>query len=104
MQSEERLSTGDIAGGGDTGADRDRTSADSPPADAAAVPPKRVDRDDAGGAADARAGDRPAPAAAAAAGPDGDAAPPLADADGFQARLEEIQVRFVDEPRGAVED
>ena len=35
---------------------------------------------------------------------DGDAAPLLADAEGFQARWEEIQVRFVDEPRGAVED
>jgi hypothetical protein len=63
----------------------------------------------------------PAPAAAAAAGagdtapradaPDrnsttnGDtAAPLLADSEGFQARWEEIQVRFVDEPRGAVED
>jgi hypothetical protein len=34
----------------------------------------------------------------------GDAAPLLADSDGFQARWEEIQVRFVDEPRGAVED
>lgn len=34
----------------------------------------------------------------------GDNAPLLADADGFQARWEEIQVRFVDEPRGAVED
>jgi hypothetical protein len=35
---------------------------------------------------------------------DGDAAPLLSDAGGFQARWEEIQVRFVDEPRGAVED
>jgi hypothetical protein len=34
----------------------------------------------------------------------GDAAPLLADADSFQSRWEEIQVRFVDEPRGAVED
>jgi hypothetical protein len=34
----------------------------------------------------------------------GDAAPLLADSGGFQARWEEIQVRFVDEPRGAVED
>jgi hypothetical protein len=30
--------------------------------------------------------------------------PLLADAEGFRARWEEIQVRFVDEPRGAVED
>jgi hypothetical protein len=35
---------------------------------------------------------------------DGDAAPLLADSEGFQSRWEEIQVRFVDEPRGAVED
>ena len=35
---------------------------------------------------------------------DGDAAPLLADSDSFQSRWEEIQVRFVDEPRGAVED
>jgi len=35
---------------------------------------------------------------------DGDAAPLLADSDAFQSRWEEIQVRFVDEPRGAVED
>ena len=34
----------------------------------------------------------------------GDTAPLLADAEGFQSRWEEIQVRFVDEPRGAVED
>jgi hypothetical protein len=34
----------------------------------------------------------------------GDAAPLLADSEGFQSRWEEIQVRFVDEPRGAVED
>ena len=34
----------------------------------------------------------------------GDAAPLLSDAGGFQTRWEEIQVRFVDEPRGAVED
>jgi hypothetical protein len=35
---------------------------------------------------------------------DADTAPLLADADSFQSRWEEIQVRFVDEPRGAVED
>src|SRR4051812_48923762 len=78
----------------------------------------------AGARADADATpDRPAPEAAAAApaaetstargdtddtgrttGGAGDATPLLADADGFQSRWEEIQVRFVDEPRGAVED
>jgi hypothetical protein len=34
----------------------------------------------------------------------GDSAPLLADSESFQSRWEEIQVRFVDEPRGAVED
>jgi hypothetical protein len=34
----------------------------------------------------------------------GDATPLLADGEGFQSRWEDIQVRFVDEPRGAVED
>jgi hypothetical protein len=178
MESEERLSTRDIAGGGDTATERDASLADTPPADTAAVPPERADRDyDDGGAVGAgRAGDgdvvtdeptagrgpsresladpaaggtdgmdagddadRPAPAAATAAADtaaadtatrdsatrdtaagtgsgaaatgagagtdgDGDAAPLLADAEGFQGRWEEIQVRFVDEPRGAVED
>ena len=184
MESEDRLSTRDIAspGGGDTGPERDPTLADNPPADTAAVPPERADReyDEGGGAgaisaeragegdvvtdepsagrgpsresiadrgagdtADGGADDRPAPAAATAAAAgtgegtatgdsgtsggyaatdtgsdttagtgtggdtgtgDGDAAPLLADAEGFQARWEEIQVRFVDEPRGAVED
>jgi hypothetical protein len=179
MDSEERLSTRDIAGGGDTATDRDPTSADTPPADTAAVPPDRADRDyddggavaagraengdgdvvtdepagrgssresladpDAGGAAGDDDAGRPAPAAAAAAGSaagdpavrdtaagdatardttaddtatgtaatgtsaaaDGDDNPLLADAEGFQGRWEEIQVRFVDEPRGAVED
>jgi hypothetical protein len=176
MESEERLSTRDIASGGsDTAPERDATLADNPPADTAAVPPERTDRDyDNGGggavaadragdvvtdeptagrgpsresiadpAAGETADDRPAPAAAAAAagaagtaatddagtaggtarddddaagtgsdaaadtatdGGDGDATPLLADAEGFQGRWEEIQVRFVDEPRGAVED
>jgi len=33
-----------------------------------------------------------------------DAAPLVTDGEAFQSRWEEIQVRFVDEPRGAVED
>jgi len=33
-----------------------------------------------------------------------DAGPLLPDSEGFQSRWEDIQVRFVDEPRGAVED
>jgi hypothetical protein len=42
----------------------------------------------------------------APAGPAADQgeAPLLDDSEGFQSRWEEIQVRFVDEPRGAVED
>src|SRR5919107_1701664 len=91
MVSEERLSTRDIAGGGDTATDRDETLADTPPADTAAVPPDRADRDyddgdvvtdeptgrgpsresiadpAAGDTAGDEAADRPAPAAAAAA-------------------------------------
>src|SRR5438045_487247 len=59
MESEERLSTRDIAGGGDTATDRDPTLADTPPADTAAVPPDRADRDydDGGAVAADRAGD-----------------------------------------------
>src|SRR3954468_8949255 len=58
MQSEERLSTRDIAGGGDTATDRDPTPAD-PPADTAAGSRERAHPDyDAGGAVAAdRAGD-----------------------------------------------
>jgi hypothetical protein len=151
-RSDERLSTRDIASGGDREpeAERDTALADpveSPPADAAAVPEEQTYRDvdqqpDEGGAV--LAGDRPerdddtdvrSPAGAVAADADADARPeadtaatadtgarPEADtaatrtaaedeggpllegADEFQSRWEEIQVRFVDEPRGAVED
>jgi hypothetical protein len=45
----------------------------------------------------------PATAGNAATGA-GHAAPLLDDGEGFRSRWEEIQVRFVDEPRGAVED
>src|SRR3954469_17471809 len=177
-RSDERLSTRDIASPSsgaetDTAPERDARLADTPPADTAAVPDDRADRDfdgggavaadraepvgdgdvvtdervesrersresiadpqaggtaGAGGARDTRsAGDTAGagtdaaaagPSAAASradAGADGrdtqrdstanrDAAPLLSDAGGFQARWEEIQVRFVDEPRGAVED
>src|SRR3954447_14431946 len=59
MESEDRLSTRDIAGGGDTATERDETLADTPPADTAAVPPERADRDydDGGAVAADRAGD-----------------------------------------------
>jgi hypothetical protein len=167
-RSDERLSTRDIASPSgadtaDTDTERDATL-DAPPADTAAVPPERADRDFDDGGGGAVAADRvdraepvgdgdvvtdepaagrgpsrasiadseaaetdrtdtrddtaaaAAPAAAAAAPRDAgsstssngsstdDAGPLLADADGFQSRWEEIQVRFVDEPRGAVED
>src|SRR4051794_28698819 len=169
-RSDERLSTRDIAspGGAETAAtdtdtrtaERDAALADSPPADSAAVPPERADReyDDGGGGAvaasrmepvgdgdvvtdepvegrepsresiaapaegagptrDTGAGDTSAAGTAAAAAgagdaatragngardtgrdrtTNGDAAPLLADAGGFQSRWEEIQVRFVD--------
>jgi hypothetical protein len=109
-RSDERLSTRDIAS--PSPAEPERTAPEhaepvdrgpSPEAIAAAATP------DAPGTGAAT----PAPAAAAAApdatGPSRDSttngnAPLLSDADGFQARWEEIQVRFVDEPRGAVED
>jgi hypothetical protein len=42
--------------------------------------------------------------AAGAAETRGEPGPLLPDADSYQSRWEEIQVRFVDEPRGAVED
>jgi hypothetical protein len=81
----------------DDGDDRDDvrgdTAADaSAPAAAAAAP------------RDTAAADRAAADTGRDSTTDGGAAPLLADADGFQSRWEEIQVRFVDEPRGAVED
>jgi hypothetical protein len=164
-REDERLSTRDIASGTqDPEVERDTALAepgDAPPADTAAVPDERADRDaadegavaagpadetppgrgpsresvaDAGGdpddtCSDTGAASSPAPAAAAAAGDggaeparrddadadteggtaagraDGDEPAPLLEgADEFQSRWEEIQVRFVDEPRGAVED
>ena len=167
-REDERLSTRDIASGSqDPDAERDTALADpvdSPPADSAAVPDERAEREDRGQVTDegavaagetqagrgpsresiADADDRdvtdtraetgaasaPAPGAASAAGDVGDGdrdadrtddragdggtatrgtggdepAPLLEGADEFQSRWEEIQVRFVDEPRGAVED
>jgi hypothetical protein len=162
-REDERLSTRDIASGTqDPDVERDTAladPADSPPADEAAVPDDRLDRDDsderadegavaagetpagrgpsresiadAGGddvsdtRADTGAASSPTPAAASAAADtgdrdrtdtradadrgsatgDGDEPAPLVEgADDFQTRWEEIQVRFVDGPRGAVED
>ena len=46
----------------------------------------------------------PAGTAATTGDDPADNAPLVPDSEGFQSRWEEIQVRFVDEPRGAVED
>jgi hypothetical protein len=97
------------AGGGDPDAttpDADRADAEAgrPAPEAVAPPVPATDRGttddrettaDDGGTTDA--------AATGSADPS-DAAPLLPDGEGFQSRWEEIQVRFVDEPRGAVED
>jgi hypothetical protein len=73
--------------------------------------PDRDTRDPLDGAGEPAAADPVAtePTAATTTGTTGtsgvdDAAPLLPDGEGFQSRWEEIQVRFVDEPRGAVED
>ena len=127
-RSDERLSTRDIAS--PTSADDARFERDEPAADhavtgdtmatmadpATAAAERRPDRDmrdpvdDAGEPATADpVATEPAAATATATGTTGtsdvdDAAPLLPDGEGFQSRWEEIQVRFVDEPRGAVED
>jgi hypothetical protein len=88
----------------DPNGERDPAFADTPPADTAAVPPERTDRDvDEGRADPVGDGDVVTDEPTAGSTTHGDA-PLLADADGFRARWEEIQLRFVDEPRGAVED
>ena len=69
---------------------------EAPPAgdaDAGAVPAERTETESA--PEPARDGDRTDA---------GDAGPLLEDSERYQARWEEIQVRFVDEPRGAVEE
>src|SRR5919206_1354394 len=86
------------------GTDRDPVLADAPPADSAAVPPERTDRDFGDGDVvtdEPTAGRSPSRDAGQSTHED---APLVADADGFQSRWEDIQVRFVDEPRRAVED
>jgi hypothetical protein len=129
-RSDERLSTRDIASG--SSPDETEPEADRGAVAASDAPPARGPSPEA--IADAGTDERgaPEPAAPAAApaetghdgdgatavadeedrrdvptetaGADDDAAPLLDGADEFQARWEEIQVRFVDEPRGAVED
>ena len=130
-RSDERLSTRDIAspGNDDPRFERDEPAADhevtgdtmatmaDPGAAAAERQPERdlrdpadrdpVDRDPV--AEPERATADPVDAEPAATTTTGtteadDAAPLLTDGEGFQSRWEEIQVRFVDEPRGAVED
>jgi hypothetical protein len=88
--------------------DRDDTAADDRTSAAAAVPAAAAaaatDRDDDTRADTRDTSDTAATTTGTGTATDGDAAPLLADAEGFQGRWEEIQVRFVDEPRGAVED
>jgi hypothetical protein len=133
-RSDDRLSTRDIASPTSTDDDprfeRDAGGSDAAavtPVDATHADPAPVDTDPAPVAAEPTTVDAeavpvdaepidtaPAPDATAErdtsrdTGTSGtthdDAAPLLADGDGFQSRWEEIQVRFVDEPRGAVED
>jgi len=133
-RSDERLSTRDIASPGtdDPRFERDEPAADhevtgdtmatmaDPGAAAAERQPERdlrdpadrdpVDRDPVAEPERATADPVDAePAATTTTGTAGtteadDAAPLLTDGEGFQSRWEEIQVRFVDEPRGAVED
>src|SRR5436190_1085830 len=91
-RSDERLSTRDIASPGETETETD-TDRDAAPAETSERT-ERFERADRDTGSDTR---RDSTA-------DGDAAPLLADSEGFQTRWEEIQVRFVDEPRGAVED
>jgi len=128
-RSDERLSTRDIAS--PTSPDDARFERDEPAVDhavtddtmatmadpASAAAERRPDRDmrdpvDGPGASADPVATEPAAATtgttdtagtAATSGVD-DAAPLLPDDEGFQSRWEEIQVRFVDEPRGAVED
>jgi hypothetical protein len=83
--------------GAEVGDTRSETGAASSPTPAAAAAagdsgaePARRDDAEGGTAAGRADGDEPAPL--------------LEGADEFQSRWEEIQVRFVDEPRGAVED
>jgi hypothetical protein len=78
--------------------DRDRPDRDTADHDVAEDTPTTAER----GTADTSA---PAGSGRGTSGNDvDDAAPLLPDGEGFQTRWEEIQVRFVDEPRGAVED
>jgi hypothetical protein len=50
------------------------------------------------------AGDRPTTSSNGGGSAVEDTAPLLSDSESFQRKWEEVQVRFVDEPRGAVED
>jgi hypothetical protein len=125
MGSEERLSTRDIASqsGAETESqtdprfERDTAATERPPAGEPEPEPAEPGADAvtpvpaAGGAESA---DAPAETEARTGGAVSEApgeptaetadAPLLDDSEGLQSRWEEIQVRFVDEPRGAVED
>lgn len=100
--ADDRLSTRDIASGAEAVGDGD-VAADEPTAGRGRSRESIADpraggtapaADDTGGAGASRTGATGAPTST----------PLLADTEGFQSRWEEIQVRFVDEPRGAVED
>jgi hypothetical protein len=93
--SRESIADSGATAGDDTAADtRAETGAASSPA------PGAASAADTGDGADTRADTGTGRSGSAG----DDAAPLLEGADEFQTRWEEIQVRFVDEPRGAVED
>ncbi|MEA2317378.1 MAG: hypothetical protein QOD44_1567 [Solirubrobacteraceae bacterium] len=88
------------AGGADDGV-FDRDAADDDRADRDAVTADAGARDPGAAATDTGARDRDA---GATGGADEDAGQLLDESDEYQRRWEQIQGRFVDEPRGAVED
>ena len=114
MGSDERPSTRDIAS--PSGAETDprfehdtaaaeRPSAAEPDADAAQPTPQAVTPAPTAHRSETVESDRSEmPSRAGTAATDHDNPPLLPDGEGLQSQWEEIQVRFVDEPRGAVED
>jgi hypothetical protein len=101
-----RESIADPAAGGETTTDRPAAEAGAPAplaGMAAGTTDDTTARDDTAARADTTARAETTGTSDTGRAAD-DAAPLLTDADSFQSRWEEIQVRFVDEPRGAVED
>jgi hypothetical protein len=114
-RSDERLSTRDLASGASADPDVDRGDAErtdqpaEPVGDGAVATDEAATRDprhshDEPATGDPAAGSRADDTAATAPDRADDAGPLVADSDGFQRQWEQIQGRFVDEPRGAVED